>query len=67
MATQLLIYETAVPVSNARHGTCSVEVGKGFAFTRNVNSVPLMAIEFPQARPSIRWSLRKAPTRCSRR
>jgi hypothetical protein len=51
MATQLLIYETAVPVSNARHGTCSVEVGKGFAFTRNVNSVPLMAIEFPQAAP----------------
>ncbi|WP_291984901.1 SapC family protein [Candidatus Accumulibacter sp. ACC007] len=51
MATQLLIYETAVPVSNARHGTCSVEVGKGFAFTRNVNSVPLMAIEFPQASP----------------
>lgn len=25
MVTQLLIYKTAVPVSNARHGTCSVE------------------------------------------
>jgi hypothetical protein len=51
MTTQQLIYETVVPVSNGRHAKCSVEAGKGFAFTRNINSVPLMAVEFPQAAP----------------
>lgn len=51
MTTQLLIYETAVPVSSGRHAQCSVEPGKSFAFTRKVNSVPLMAVEFPQAAP----------------
>lgn len=51
MSTQLLIYETAVPVSSGRHAKCSVEAGKGFAFTRKVNSVPLMAVEFPPAAP----------------
>lgn len=49
MTTQLLIYETAVPVSSGRHGQCSVEAGTNYAFTRNVNSIPLMAVEFPQA------------------
>lgn len=49
MATQLLIYETAVPVSSGRHAKCFVEAGNNFAFTRNVNSVPLMAVEFPEA------------------
>ena len=49
MATQLLIYETAVPVSSQRHGDASVEIGADYAFSRNVNSVPLMAVEFPQA------------------
>jgi len=49
MATQLLIYETAVPVSSRRHGDASVEIGADYAFSRNVNSVPLMAVEFPQA------------------
>ena len=49
MTTQLLIYETAVPVSSGRHGKCSVEAGKGYAFARRINSVPLMAVEFPQA------------------
>jgi len=49
MTTQLLIYETAVPVSSGRHGDCSVEVGTNYSFARNVNSVPLMAVEFPNA------------------
>lgn len=49
MSTQLLIYETAVPVSSARHKGASVEVGADYAFARNVNSVPLMAVEFPNA------------------
>ena len=49
MTTQMLIYEPAVPVSAGRHGKCSVEVGKQYGFTRRVNSIPLMAVEFPQA------------------
>ncbi len=49
MSTQLLIYETAVPVSSGRHGKCSVEVGNSYAFSRNINSTPLMAVEFPEA------------------
>lgn len=49
MATQLLIYETAVPVSSGRHGKASVELSNKYAFTRHVNSVPLMAVEFPEA------------------
>lgn len=51
MATQLLIYETAVPVSSGRHGDCSVETGTHYSFARNVNAVPLMAVEFPSAAP----------------
>ena len=46
MTTQLLIYESAVPVSNQRHAKWSVEVGADYAFSRNVNAVPLMAVEF---------------------
>lgn len=51
MTTQLLIYETAVPVSSGRHGKCAIETGKGYAFAGKLNSVPLMAVEFPQAAP----------------
>jgi len=51
MSTQLLIYETAVPVSSARHRDCSVQTGASYEFARNVNSVPLMAVEFPSAAP----------------
>lgn len=49
MTTQLLIYKTAVPVSRARHAGWSVESGPNYAFSATVNSVPLMAVEFPQA------------------
>lgn len=49
MTAQLLIYETAVPISNSRHGQCSVDGTGGFAFSRHVNAVPLMAVEFPTA------------------
>jgi hypothetical protein len=44
-----MIYETAVPVSHARHGNWSLEVGTTYVFCRNVNSVPLMASEFASA------------------
>lgn len=51
MSTQLLIYESAVPVSRARHDNLSVQVGGDYAFSRTVNSVPLTAVEFPHAAP----------------
>ncbi|MFG6433443.1 SapC family protein [Roseateles sp. LYH14W] len=49
MPTQQLIYETAVPVSAARHGTCAVQVGDSYGFCRKLNSVPLVAAEFSPA------------------
>jgi len=49
MSAQLYIYESAVPVSNARHSDWSVEVGADYRFSKKVNSVPLMAVEFPHA------------------
>jgi len=49
MPAKQLIYETAVPVSKTRHANWSVEAGNDYAFSRKVNSVPLMAVEFPAA------------------
>lgn len=49
MSTQMLIYETAFPVSSRRHGAWSVEPSGDYAFSAQVNSVPLMAVEFPPA------------------
>ena len=49
MTTQLLIYETAVPVSSGRHGKAAIEAGRGYGFARKINSVPLTAVEFPLA------------------
>ena len=49
MTKQLLIYETAVPVTPARHGKHSVEVGGNYAFSAGVNAVPLMAVEILRA------------------
>lgn len=49
MSKQLLIYETAVPVSSARHANCSVAAGTDFGFARHINSVPLTAVEFGRA------------------
>jgi hypothetical protein len=49
MSTQLLIYKSAVPVSRTLHHDCFVDIGVDYGFTAEVNSVPLMAVEFPQA------------------
>ena len=49
VSTQLLIYERVVPISKRRHQDWSVKVGKNYAFTRHVNSVPLVAAEFQAA------------------
>lgn len=48
MATQLLFYEAAVPVSARRHGDWAIEP-RDYSFSRNINSVPLTAVEFPAA------------------
>lgn len=49
MPAQMLIYESAAPVSFGRHGQWSVEVGADYAFSKHVNSIPLIAVEFPNA------------------
>ncbi|MDX1654174.1 MAG: SapC family protein [Candidatus Competibacteraceae bacterium] len=49
MATQLLFYSNAVPVSSQKHGGLYVKTGKDFSFARSVNSVPLTAVEFRRA------------------
>jgi hypothetical protein len=49
VSAQLLIYESAVPVSRTRHDNLSVQVGEDYSFSRSVNSVPLIAVEFPHA------------------
>jgi hypothetical protein len=49
VTAKLLIYETAVPVSKSRHAELCVEAGSDYGFSRNVNAVPLMAVEFPFA------------------
>lgn len=49
MPKQLLIYETAVPVSAGRHSGVSVEAGSTYQFSAGINAVPLMAVEFVPA------------------
>lgn len=49
MSKQLLIYEKALPVSKIKHRNWSVKAGNNYEFTKDINSVPLSAIEFPNA------------------
>ncbi len=49
MTKQLLIYNSAVPVSRASHGDCFIETNPTYGFSDDVNSVPLMAVEFANA------------------
>jgi hypothetical protein len=49
MTTQLLIYESVVPVMFANQRPSSVDVGRNFEFSSKINSVPLTAIEFREA------------------
>ena len=49
MTTQLLIYERAAAVSSERHRDWCVRADGDFAFAKHVNSVPLTAVEFPNA------------------
>jgi len=45
LATQLLIYERAVPVSQQRHRDWYIKTGTDYGFAGRVNSVPLVAAE----------------------
>ena len=45
----MLIYERAVQLSSSQHKDWSVKTGTDYAFARQVNSVPLVAVEFPHA------------------
>jgi len=45
MATQLLIYERAVPVSQQRHRDWYIKTGSDYGFAGKVNSVPLVTAE----------------------
>jgi len=49
MTAQQLFYESAVPVSPQRHGNWSLESANDYGFSKHVNSVPLMTVEFPNA------------------
>jgi hypothetical protein len=49
VSTQLLIYGDVQPINKQRHAGWSVKAGNQFGFAQGVNSVPLMAVEFPNA------------------
>jgi hypothetical protein len=49
MTKQLLIYESAVPMSATRHGKMSFEPIADYSFSAGINAVPLMAVEFIRA------------------
>jgi hypothetical protein len=49
MPRQLLIYDSVVPLSAGRHRNSSVDISGTFEFSGKINSVPLMAVEFPHA------------------
>lgn len=49
MTRQLLIYDRVVPIGQASHGDVSVLVSGTYAFAREQNSVPLLAVEFMAA------------------
>jgi hypothetical protein len=46
---QLLIYQQVVPISKQKHADWSVKSGTDHEFAREINSVPLMAVEFLSA------------------
>lgn len=49
MSKQLLIYSRAQAVNSQRHREWSVKAGDSYAFAKEVNSVPLTAVEFVAA------------------
>ena len=57
MPNQLLIYDQVQAVNRERHANWSIKAGTNFEFAREVNSVPLMAVEFARAAAEYRLSL----------
>ena len=55
MTTQLLIYERAEPINKKKHSDWSVKAGNNYDFAKSINSVPLTAVEFPNA--SVEYSI----------
>lgn len=49
MPKQSGFYEEAIPISKERHTDLAVKVGSDYRFAKNVNSVPLTAVEFRHA------------------
>jgi len=49
VSKQLLMYGKVEPVNKQRHAEWSIKAGDDFEFARDLNSVPLTAIEFPNA------------------
>jgi hypothetical protein len=49
MTKQMLIYETAIPVSLPRHADASIDPPSTYAFAATINAVPLTAVEFQRA------------------
>lgn len=49
MSTQLLFYEQAVPLSAEKHKNWGLDPASDYSFARQVNSVPMTAVEFPRA------------------
>lgn len=47
--SQMLFYESVVPLSSETHRDLSLEVGRDYGFSSKTNSVPLTAVEFAQA------------------
>ena len=49
MAKQLLIYNQVEPINSNKHRNLSVKAGDNYEFARSINSVPIIAAEFPNA------------------
>jgi len=49
MATQLLIYGQVEALNKKRHIDWSIKAANNYHYAKKVNSVPLMAVEFPMA------------------
>ena len=49
MTKQLLMYGQAVAVSKDKHANLSVKAGRDYSFAKNINSIPLTAVEFANA------------------
>ncbi len=51
MTRQAVFYEQVTPVSSQRHAGAAVKTGTDYGFARDVNSVPVTAVEFSRVAP----------------